>query len=342
MSLFTLSMTSSSFLFLQHQEYKIYDQKTGKTFRGIYGLYLFVNVPRVLANAVILSVTPTMALVLMFIEVLIFVFFCHKYSVPLNNNVVFPSGLVSALANYISVTGPFRKLGHINLFSNILLMAKVLLLYAIVYNDTLTVPISRDPDVFRCWNSSKVMNYTASPSSEMEIFNVTIETNTQGSINLSSRPYCNENESPNSLLFQTVLPIMLILIAFIAIPFGYIIAALMSKDKLSAFDLILECIKNRISNFCNPLLKLIKSFSECLKKCKTTSDDATKHNDNSAIALELLSDSKDENTDMMQMKSSSQDNNTNHHVEEKDRCIGVNTLTTFFDNVRDIFKDNGM
>ena len=167
MSLFTLSMTSSSFLFLQHQEYKIYDQKTGKTFRGIYdpnivhvvlctGLYLFVNVPRVLANAVILSVTPVMALVLMFIEAMIFVSFCHKYSVPLNNNVDFPSGIVSALANYISVTGPFRKLGHINLFSNILLMAKVLLLYPVVYNDTcntLTVDISKKPDKFRSGGS---------------------------------------------------------------------------------------------------------------------------------------------------------------------------------------------
>ena len=158
-------------------------------------------------------------------------------------------------------------------------MAKVSLLYTIVYEDkydTLTVEISKKPDVFRCWSSSKVMNYTSSPSIETETFNVTIQTITQGSVKLSSRRYCNENESPNTLLFQTVLPIMLMLIAFIAIPFGYIIAALMSKDKLSAFDLILESINTKIRHFCSPLLKLIKSISECLKKCKTTSEDATR------------------------------------------------------------------
>ena len=117
----------------------------------------------------------------------------------------------------------------------------------------------------------------------------------------------------------------------------------MSKNKLSAFDLILESINTKIRHFCRPLLKLIKSISECLKKCKTTSEGATKHNDDSAIVLELVSDSKDEKTDTMQMKSSSLDNNTNHHVEDKGCCIGANTLTKFFDNVRDIFnKDNGM
>ena len=127
MSLFTLSMTSASFLFLQHQQYIIYDKKTDRRFRGIYDpsfihvilcalLYLFVNVPRVLANAVILSISPKMASVLMVIELFVFLIFCHFYSNRLGNNTLFPSGLVSALANFISVTGSFKKIGHINFF----------------------------------------------------------------------------------------------------------------------------------------------------------------------------------------------------------------------------------
>ena len=331
MSLFTLSMTSSSFLFLQHQQYIIYDKKTERRFRGIYDpnivhvlictvLYLFVNVPRVFANAVIFSVTPIMALILMLIEILMFVLFCHKCSVPLNNNVVFPSGLVSALANFISVTGPFRKLGHINLISNILLMIKVILLYPIVYNETLTIDISRDPDMFRCWNKSEVMNYTYSPSHRAEKINMNITTITQQTIDLSFRPFCSPDESPNSFLFEMVLPIVLMSIAFITIPFGYVIGALMTREKLLAFD------------------KIKKSVFKCFGKCKCAGDVEIRESDDDDIALEGLTNTcLDEKINRPPKKSSSQLSNIQKHNNDEG-CCGANTMITFFDNVRTIFS----
>ena len=331
MSLFTLSMTSSSFLFLQHQQFIIYDKKTERRFRGIYDpnivhvlictvLYLFVNVPRVIANAVIFSVTPIMALILMSIEIVIFILFCHKYSVPLNNNVVFPSGLVSALANFISVTGPFRKLGHINLFSNILLVFKVILLYPIVYTETQTITISNDPDVFRCWNASEVINYTYSPSNRTEKINMNITTLTQETIDLSFRPFCSSNESPNSFLFQTVLPIVLVSIAFITIPFGYIIGALMTREKLLAFD------------------KITKSVFKCFGKRKWTGDDQIRESDDDAIALEGITNTfLDEKINRPPMKSSSQHSNI-HKLNNDESCCGAKTVITFFDNVRAMFS----
>ena len=324
MSLFTLSMTSASFLFLQHQQYIIYDKKTDRRFRGIYDpsfahvilctvLYLFVNVPRVLANAVILSISPEMALVLMVIELLIFLLFCHFYSNRLGNNSIFPSGLVSALANFISVTGPFRKIGHINLFANALLMIKVALIYPIVDNEKLTVDICNDPDVFRCWNMTEKINHTCLPSNGTDIVNITITTFTQENVDLSYRPFCSPDETPNSLLFHFVLPIVLMLIAFISIPFGYLIRYLMTKENLTTFDLLLSMINDVIDD-------VIKSaFSCCSKTSNENSDGEMKDVDVKSKSLEDLGE--------------------NYQEEKKEATpTKPSTLLTFFDNVRAIFS----
>ena len=324
MSLFTLSMTSASFLFLQHQQYIIYDKKTDRRFRGIYDpkfahvilctvLYLFVNVPRVLANAVILSISPEMALVLMVIELLIFLLFCHFYSNRLGNNSIFPSGLVSALANFISVTGPFKKIGHINLFANALLMIKVALIYPIVDNETLTVDICNDPDVFRCWNMTEKINHTCLPSNGTDIVNITITTFTQENVDLSYRPFCSPDETPNSLLFHFVLPIVLMLIAFISIPFGYLIRYLMTKENLTTFDLLLSMINDVIDD-------VIKSaFSCCSKTSNENSDGEMKDVDVKSKSLEDLGE--------------------NYQEEKKEATpTKPSTLLTFFDNVRAIFS----
>ena len=324
-------MTSSSFLFLQHQQYIIYDKKTERRFRGIYDpnivhvlictvLYLFVNVPRVFANAVIFSVTPIMALILMLIELLIFVLFCHKYSVSLNNNVVFPSGLVSALANFVSVTGPFKKLGHMNLISNLLFMIKVILLYPIIYSETLTIDISRDPDVFRCWNVSEMTNYTYSPSNRFEKININITTKTNETIDVFFRPCFSPDQSPNSFLFEMILPIVLMSIAFITIPFGYIIGALMTIDKLLAFD------------------EKTKSVFKCFGKFKSIGDDELRESDDDDITLEGLDNIfLGKKINRPSKKSSSQLSNI-HKQNNDDCCWGANTMITFFDNVRAIFS----
>ena len=334
MSLFTLSMTSASFLFLQHQQYIIYDKKTDRRFRGIYDpsfahvilctlLYLFVNVPRVLANAVILSISPVMALVLMLIELLIFLLFCHFYSNRLDNNSIFPSGLVSALANFISVTGPFRKMGHINLFANALLMIKVALIYPIVDNETLTVKICKDPDVFRCWNITEKINHTCLPSNETDILNITITTFTQESVDLSYRPFCSPDETPNSLLFHFVLPIVLMLIAFISVPFGYLIRYLVTKENLAAFD---QYASRLIQEKINKHLECIKSAFSCCLECMKS-------------ACSCCSKETNENGEgETPTNSSTQVSTPSNHKKDCNCCFGASSLLTFFDNVRAIFS----
>ena len=333
MSLFTLSMTSASFLFLQHQQYIIYDQKTERRFRGIYdpnfvhvilctGLYLFVNVPRVLANAVILSVSPEMALVLMLIELLVFLIFCHKYSNRLGNNTLFPSGLVSALANFISVTGPFKKIGHINFFANALLMIKVALLYPIVHTETLTVDICSDPDVFRCWNMTETINRTCLLANGSEAVNITITTFTQEGIDLFYRPFCSPDEAPNSLLFHFVLPIVLMLIAFISIPCGYFIRYQMTKDKLEEFD------------------KIFKSpFSCCSKETNANDDGQTIVVDHKGTLLEDTGETCLEvKSEAMPTNSSTQVSMLGNQKEDCNFCFGASSILTFFDNVRALFS----
>ena len=348
MSLFTLSMTSASFLFLQHQQYIIYDKKTDRRFRGIYDpsfvhvilctvLYLFVNVPRVLANAVIASISPAMALVLMFIELLVFLVFCHFYSNRLGNNSIFPSGLVSALANFISVTGPFRKIGHINLFANALLMIKLALIYPIVYNESLTVDICRDPDVFRCWNITEKINHTCLSSNRTDILNITVTTFTQESVDLSYRPFCSPDETPNSLLFHFVLPIVLMLIAFISVPFGYLIRYLMTKDNLAAFD---QYASRLIQEKMNKHLECIKSaFSCCSKETNENGDGEMKDVDDKSKSFEDLSENGlEEKTEATPTKSSTQVSTPSNQKKDCNCCFGASSLLTFFDNVRAIFS----
>ena len=317
-------------MFLQHQQFIIYDERTQRRFRGIYNpnllhvilctfLYFFLNVPRVLANAVIFSISPVMAIVLMLIELAIFILVCHKYSVPLNNNVVFPSGLVSALANYISVTGPFKKIGYINLVANILLIIKILLTYPIVYNETSIVDICDKPDVFRCWNMSEMMNHTC-PMKTKDAPNITQFYNLSLA---SSRPFCSPNESPNAFLFQAVLPTLLGLICFAAIPFGFIIQLSMSKDNLSSLD-------KKIQRTAKTLL----DFFSC--KSKLTDDEDKHEIDESAIktASEVAIR---QNIDESGIKEALNESNSNGK-KGKECFFGSSTLVTFFDNVRTIFS----
>ena len=290
-------------------------------------LYLFVNVPRVLANAVIASISPAMALVLMFIELLVFLVFCHFYSNRLGNNSIFPSGLVSALANFISVTGPFRKIGHINFFANALLMIKLALIYPIVDNKTLTVDICMDPDVFRCWNITEKINHTCLSSNGTDILNITITTFTQESVDLSYRPFCSPDETPNSLLFDFVLPIVLMLIAFISVPFGYLIRYIMTKDNLAAFD---QYASRLFQGKINKHLECIKSIFSCCSK--ETNDGEMKDVDDKSKSLEDLGEiGLEEKTEATPTKSSTQ-------VSTPSNQKKVSSLLTFFDNVRAIFS----
>ena len=165
-SAFTLSMTSSSFMLLQHTQYISYDSIKQRRTRELNNpplleslmgtiLYIFITVPRICANSLILSITPPLAIAMYIVEFLIFLWFSHVWVVPIYQNLRFPSGVVTAITNFFSACGPFDKIGRINLFSNFLLILKVALLYPILHYDTnsnITVEYHKKPDQIRCWN----------------------------------------------------------------------------------------------------------------------------------------------------------------------------------------------
>ena len=241
--MFTLSMTASSFLFLQHEQYIIYNEKKKRRSRGIYDpslkhvltctfFYMCVNVPRQLANALIFSISPIFAIIMMAIELGIHLWYSNYNVRRLNNNLAFPSGTVTALTNFVSVCGPFRLIGKLNLFSNILLFVKVVMLYPITISETLTIANCNDcnPGRIRCWNETDL----TTPSSS----NITEHTNMQ------DLRICSLGESTNDYLFNTILPLTLCLLVFFSMPFGYLISNLMTKVKLASLD---RNIKNAVA-----------------------------------------------------------------------------------------------
>ena len=280
-------------------------------------MYIFVNIPRIWANAVILSISPLMGLIMGLPEIFIFICFSHFYVLPLSNSQRFPSGILTAATNFITVCGPFRKIGHINLFSNILLMIKIIVIYPIVNYQLLLIDICDKPDIFRCWNSSQVLNISCSLSN-IENVNLTIPTFMSGNINLSQRPFCNPNETPNELLFQTILPFTLIILAGVSIPIGYLIPIILSRDKLTAVGQFLTKLGKMITGFLSRTCNVLKSIICC---CSNSPANDTK---------KLETQTKKE-------KQTRRVEDEQARTNDTDGCCDANLLLSFFDNIRTIF-----
>ena len=258
MSAFTLSMTSSSFMLLQHSEYINYDASKQRRTRGFNDpplhetligtiLYLFITVPRIFANSLIFAITPIMAVAMYLVELSIFLWYSHKWVVPFDQNLRFPSGMVTAFTNFFSACGPLVKVGWINLFSNILLILKVILLYPIVYFDTnsnITVDINKKPDQIRCWNESTI---------------------TELNTHRNSFPRKCVDELPNDLLFHTVLPTTIGVITIVSILFGFLIPFVFLKKNISLREEYVKALLDRmgiliqnIKNLCQRKLNQIQ------------------------------------------------------------------------------------
>ena len=315
MSFFTLSMTSSSFLFLQHSEYVIFNEKKQRRSRGIYDpnlihvmlctlLYTFVNIPRQWANALIFSISPIFAVIMFSIELGLHLLYSHFYVRKLNNNLAFPSGTVTAFTNFISVCGPFEKIGKLNLFSNILLAIKVIILYPVTHLEALTIEMCNDPDIFRCWNQTAVN-----------------DVNHCGNVihNITSPPFrvCSPGEDTNDLLFNVVLPTTLGLLV-ISVLFGYFITFLMKKVTLEYIDSKIKLATEYLSNQTD---KLKQRFNRCFKCC-------AKDNDTNAIDYleqcvnveeNLKSDSAEIDTPLN--AESSADNNDIETMGDEDHIV---------------------
>ena len=83
-SLFSLSLTASTFLLYQHEEYLTIDPETLQENRGINNpklmfvipvtfLYVLLNIPRLFANGLLLSISPLLACIMLLVELAIMI-----------------------------------------------------------------------------------------------------------------------------------------------------------------------------------------------------------------------------------------------------------------------------
>ena len=287
MSIFTLSLTAAGYLFFTHDEYTSIDERLQKRTPGVNDpklsstmvcmiLYVFVNGPRILANALVWSITPILATVMTFIEFLISLVISNYYALSLKKNAVFPSGLVTAIVNYTCVCGPLRMIGKINLFSTLLIIGKVLLLYPIVlFLNPLTVDLDTKPDRFRCWNIQEVMSQNDTNTWRiMSSFNNTfIENMTCDAVqnmnysvtlyNATLPRFCTCDETSTQFLFNIIIPSIVGMLVAFSISFGYLISNVMKRSNLQAFD-------EYISRKTEFIKKSITSIAENLCCCKNT------------------------------------------------------------------------
>ena len=142
MSVFTLSNTAATYLFYQHREYISFDERLRKQYRGLNDpplintlictlLYVMITAPRIWSNALALSITPILSLMMFILEFFIMLCVSDRLATPLNQNAYFPSGIVTGVINFLCPCTPVQKLGLINLFSTLLIVLKVILLYPV-------------------------------------------------------------------------------------------------------------------------------------------------------------------------------------------------------------------
>ena len=223
-------------------------------------LYTFLNIPRQWANALIFSISPRIAVITFLIELGLHLLYSHFYVRKFSNNMAFPSGTVTAFTNFISVCGPFDKIAILNLFSNILLATKVIILYPLAYleaeQQSITIGPDEHPDRIRCWNKTLV-NMTHD-------YNVGTNATRNVAFFASFRP-CREGEKTNDVLFNIVLPSSLGLLV-ISTLFGYVINISMTKEKLEYFDTKVADKIRLVTEYVSPKIELLKESSmRCYK-----------------------------------------------------------------------------
>ena len=281
MSLVTLSMTAATYLYFQHEDYISYDKRLKRRTPGLNDpsfasimactlLYIIINAPRIYSNALILSVSPIMAIMMMIPEFLINLIICHKLALALNKNAVFPSGFITAAINYACPCYPVRKIGIINMWSTILIIIKLLLLYPIIYSKLFTLELDQKPNILQCWNVTELQmekstihtdtyphfksNFTGDrfiPCNEVQNMKYALDQ----PLYFDLPRFCACDEGSTDVLFHYTIP-MAILMLLYSILFGGLITLLIRRKKLSyvetkvtncisfvktSFDQIMQC-----------------------------------------------------------------------------------------------------
>ena len=262
MSLITLSMTAASFLFFQHSEYTTYDKRLRTRTFGVNDpnllyvlpctvLYIGVNAPRIWANALVIAISPWIAVLTLIPDFILNLLISHKLAFNLRKNKTFPDGIVTGIINYVCPCGPVKSIGKINLLSCILIAVKVCLLYPILmYYEQWTVKYDNDPDHLRCWRCSdyEFLNKTYCQNmTSVEELKVILQENLNGKVipricgTVASWASKHSGEEPNDIVFKFVFPMTIFALLAISVPFGFMITHLMRRSKVDIY--LVNCNK---------------------------------------------------------------------------------------------------
>ena len=266
MSVFTLSHTAATYLFYQHNEYTSFDKRLQKEYRGLNDpplintmictmLYIVLIAPRIWSNALTLSITPILSLVLFLIELIVMLYVSHRLATPLNQNDSFPSGLVTGMINFLCPCTPVSNMGWINLSSTILIILKVVLLYPIVLFDVL--PVDYKPNRFIC------------------TYNTTNE-------RLTEFRTCQTQK----LLFERVLPLTITSLIIFSIPVGFVISQLMTLSRLKSIN---QSVAIKLIFFKSCASNLFKCLICCCQKETDVEIEMEPQKQSIAIPLNYLS-----------------------------------------------------
>ena len=242
----SLSLTAATFLFFQHEEFSTLNEETQRRDPGendpklLYLIpttlfYILVNTPRIFSNGFVLAVAPHVAIIFFVIEFAFGIFLSNRYVHKITDNEVVPGGLLLAITNVMSPTGPIGRIGVINTISSLITICKIGFIFIIVKHldhiHWLMSGICDQPDLFRCFDEDDFRNSNCSKPHYYRYPN-NIDNKSPSIISPRS---CGPDEIKNDVVTQTIV-ILTLSIVMISIPAGFLISFLIRKEKLEHFE----------------------------------------------------------------------------------------------------------
>jgi hypothetical protein len=294
--------------------------------------YLLLTPPRIWANALILSITPVLTPVLFVPDFLFNLWISHHYALDLRKTKVFPSGIITAIFNFLCPCTPAHNLGKINFFSTLLIALKVILLYPINHYNLLTVDFDRRPDQFRCWNETYFKNTTL-----INEMNKTITTTLPRK--------CDANETPNQHLFQIVLPVTIASLLVVSIPAGFFISKCTTPQVLTAINNTITSLIGKLKNCMLNIIKCSYCYANEPNVVNNKNIDNIASSDEPKVEKSSLEQVTTESKDIEPHDIKDTDNQTVIDIPPEDEVIKVpgnstgcgQSMMTFLDNVRTMF-----
>ena len=270
LSTVSLSLTATIFLFYQHQDIDWYDPETNQPEKGTNNpniifvmptmmLYIFLNVPRIFANGLILAISPFLGVVMFSIEIIVGFILSHYLICNIGSNKGI-GGFILAITNCICPNAPVSKVGVINMTSTIYTVIKLLVLYPTVHylhdNEVFVRQVLQNPDLFRCFSNVSIATQVENNYETVNIIGQKIH---------SPRP-CSVDEQPNQILFHLIIPSVIGALIVISIPSGFMISIFMRSNEL---DMYKKKIDNTVHNFSTFMRQHTCDIISCCKDEKT-------------------------------------------------------------------------